>query len=139
MQHALRLTEGVAAPQVAFLGLTYKPGTNTLRRSTALAFGKALVDQGFAVTAFDPVISELPPDAPGVRLARSVGEALAGADVAIVATAWPEFRKLGAEVFANVMRSPRVIDQAGILPTLADDSRVEYVAVGCPVTSGRAR
>src|SRR5262249_38272086 len=50
-----RLVELVGDPRgkaIAILGLTYKPGTDTLRRSTAVETARWLGDRGARVTAF---------------------------------------------------------------------------------------
>ena len=47
---------------VAVWGLTYKPGTDTLRRSTAVELCRWLVQQGVHVRVHDPAAGELPPD-----------------------------------------------------------------------------
>jgi UDPglucose 6-dehydrogenase len=127
-----RRLEGIASPRVALLGLTYKPGTDTLRRSEALELGAWLNARGVAVCAFDPAIQSLPVGVRGINLAATAEDALGGADVAVLATAWPAFRDLTPSVIMARMRRPCVIDQAGFVGHLGDDARVEYVRVGRP-------
>ena len=67
----------------------------------------------------------------GLTLYTSPQEALAGADVALVATEWPELRSLSADDFASAMRQARVIDQNHFLASaLAGDARITYGATG---------
>lgn len=121
------------APVVAVLGLTYKPGTSTLRRSAALELCGALVARGASVRVHDPALRELPPDAPAIHLCASALEALAGADLAVLATAWPEYKDLRAGDFVRTMRRACVVDPAWFLEAaLAHDARVTYVAPGRP-------
>ena len=40
------------APRAAILGLTYKPGTDTLRRSAAVDLARALLDRGVEISAY---------------------------------------------------------------------------------------
>jgi UDPglucose 6-dehydrogenase len=129
-QRVASLLEGVPAPIVAVLGLTYKPGTSTLRRSTAVELCEWLVAQGIRVRAFDPAVSELPAELAAVELAADARAALAGADIAVIATEWPEFRALAAEDFL-AMRRAAVIDQNWFLAgTLGGDARIAYTATG---------
>src|SRR5207253_7859728 len=108
------LLNGVSRPVVAVLGLTYKAGTSTLRRSASVELCGWLHRRGVLVQAHDPAVGDLPDDLrPAVRLCPNPGEALAGADVAVVATEWPDYRGLRAEHFLERMRRPRVIDQNG--------------------------
>ncbi|HLP76316.1 MAG TPA: nucleotide sugar dehydrogenase, partial [Candidatus Paceibacterota bacterium] len=44
---------------IAVLGLTYKPGTDTLRRSAAVELCQQLISAGAVVRAFDPVVKSL--------------------------------------------------------------------------------
>ena len=124
-------TRGIAAPRAAILGLVYKPGTNTLRASTAVALARALRDGGAAVSAYDPAIA-----AGDARLGSiatvvaSAAEALDGADVAVIATAWPAFREIDVALFER-MRHPVVVDPARFLEDrLADAHAVRYVGFG---------
>lgn len=127
------LIAGVDNPRVALLGLTYKPGTDTLRRSAALELAQWLSERQIAVKAFDPAISRLPEDMNvPIHLAGGLNAALAGADVAVLATAWPEFRSLTAEQIVGSMRHPRLVDQTGFLGSVASDPRITYVRVGRP-------
>ena len=119
-------------PTVAVLGLTYKPGTDTLRRSTSLELCQWMAEHGVRVQAYDPAVKQLPPElASAIILAPSAAAALTGADVAVVATAWPEFRSLKADDFLTTMRRARVIDQTYFLAdTLSHHPSVQYIAVG---------
>jgi UDPglucose 6-dehydrogenase len=133
MRDKLRgLLRDVDEPVVAMLGLTYKPGTSTLRRSSAVELCRWLRDQGVCVKGHDPAIAELPPDLDGVlELCDSPAAAVAGADVAVIATEWPEFKRLPAELLVQAMRRPRVVDQNHFLAAvLANDPRIVYQATG---------
>ena len=46
--------------KIGILGLTYKPGTDTLRRSTAIEICNLLHKKGAKISAFDPAIKNLP-------------------------------------------------------------------------------
>jgi UDPglucose 6-dehydrogenase len=122
---------------VAVLGLTYKPGTDTLRRSWSVELCRWMHDNGWRVRAHDPSVKQLPDDLrPVIDLRPTVADALAGADLAVVATEWPDYRGLKADDFAATMRRPRVIDQNWFLAAvLANDPRITYVATGRPVSN----
>jgi len=128
----LEVLGAVAGKTVAMLGLTYKPGTNTLRRSSALEICHWLHEQDARVQAFDPAVSELPESlATVIHLAASADAALDGADVAVIATPWPEFAAILPDTAVKKMRTAIVIDPARHLQlTLGADSRIHYAAVG---------
>jgi UDPglucose 6-dehydrogenase len=122
---------GVAGRRVVLLGLVYKPGTNTLRASTALALARRLHADGAEVIAYDPAIPAGATSAgDAVRVVASAAEALAGADCAVVGTAWPEFRAIPASAF-EAMRARVVIDPPRFLEdALAAVRDLRYVAFG---------
>jgi len=118
----------------AVLGLAYTPGTSTLRRSSSVELCRFLQGAGVRVRAHDPAVRALPDDlASAVVLCPTASDALDGADVAVVATAWPEYRALAADVVVARMRRPCVVDPARFLEaTLGADPRVVYRATGRP-------
>jgi UDPglucose 6-dehydrogenase len=117
---------------VALLGLTYKPGTSTLRRSLAVELGGEISRAGGCVRAYDPALSVAPADLPPtITLCGDVHSALAGADAAVVATAWPEIARLGPDELVQAMKTPRLLDADGVLaPACRSDPRVAYYCVG---------
>ena len=118
---------------IAVLGLTYKPGTDTLRRSASLELCGWLLERGAHVLAYDPAVRELPLQLSAVRMCTSPEDALAGADAAVLATEWPMFRSLTAETFVGTMRNAVVGDPNRFLGAdVQDDDRIRYAAVGVP-------
>jgi UDPglucose 6-dehydrogenase len=116
---------------VAVLGLTYKPGTDTLRRSSALELCRALTEAGSQVRAHDPSVAALPPDFAAVRLTASAAEAYAGAGAVVLATAWPEYRNITASQLVEAMEQPLVLDANGFLRESLDGQQsIRYVVVG---------
>jgi len=116
---------------VAVLGLTYKTGTDTLRRSSAVELCEALLKAGCAVRAFDPVVKQLPVELSGVTLTGSVAEALRGADAAAVCTEWPEFRQANWPEAVTAMRGRIIVDANRFLEKeLKGIAGVEHLSVG---------
>jgi UDPglucose 6-dehydrogenase len=121
--------------RVGIWGLTYKPGTDTLRRSSAIELCRWLSSEGADVRAHDPAVHELPSDLAGaIELCASPREAIAGADVLVVCTAWPEYREVPAQELVSALLRAQIVDPAGVLaPTLAHRPDVRYVRVGSPL------
>jgi UDPglucose 6-dehydrogenase len=116
---------------VAVLGLTYKPGTDTLRRSAAVELCKDLASAGASVRVVDPVVKRLPPDLSGLKLVSDPLEAMAGADAVVVCTEWPEFRRLAWSELAKVLRGRLVLDANGFLRNeLKGLAPLEHLSVG---------
>jgi UDPglucose 6-dehydrogenase len=127
-----RLLGSLDGRTIAVLGLTYKPGTDTVRRSSAVELCRRLVDAGAMVVAHDPRVHALPPEvAAGIRLVDRPSQALAAADAVVIATEWPEFRALTADDVAVGRAATAVVDASGFLaPALAADPRLRYAMVG---------
>jgi UDPglucose 6-dehydrogenase len=116
---------------IAVLGLTYKPGTDTLRRSSAVELCRELLRVGARVRAVDPVVKSLPPELAGVSLMPGVAEALAKVDAVVVCTEWPEFRQVNWVDAATAMGGGLILDANGFLAKeLKDVAGVEHVSVG---------
>lgn len=127
LQHALGDLRGRT---VAVLGLTYKPGTDTLRRSSAVELCEWMHEAGASVRAFDPVLARLPDTLGYIELAADVPTALDGADAVAITTPWPQFGALSLDVLVQRMRRPLVLDPHRVLIAGAADRRLEYVTVG---------
>jgi UDPglucose 6-dehydrogenase len=118
---------------VAVLGLSYKPSTDVVEESAGVALARALADAGADVTAYDPAALETGGRAladTAVRMASSTEEAIADADVVVVATPWEEFRQLGPEAFAREEKPRVVVDCWRALDRAAISTTAEYVALG---------
>jgi UDPglucose 6-dehydrogenase len=127
-----QLLGDVREKQVAIWGLTYKPGTSTLRRSDSIELCSWLGEQGAFVHAHDPAVTVLPADiSKRVKLAGSPGDAISGAAALVLATAWPAYKDVDAEAIVSAMVTPVVIDANGFLKgSLGTDTRIQYVTVG---------
>jgi UDPglucose 6-dehydrogenase len=117
---------------IAILGLTYKPGTSTLRRSSAVALCRSLVAAGAEVRAHDPAVEALPLDLNGVVLCPSWQDTLVDADALVVATEWPEYKQVTGTICVEQMRTPVVIDSNRFLASIGADPRIRYFAIGKP-------
>ena len=85
--------------RIAVLGLAFKPHTDDVRGSRALAVVDRLRERGATVVAHDPIaIENASAVYPDLEYAESVGDALAGVDAAVLATDWPEYEELPVEV-----------------------------------------
>jgi len=127
-----RLVGSLREKTIAVLGLTYKPGTDTLRRSGAIELCQRLTAAGARVTAHDPRVSALPEDLSRlIRVCESPQDALKGADAAVIATEWPEFQALMPDDFLAGRPIATVVDATGFLgTTLSSDRRIRYAIVG---------
>jgi len=116
---------------IAVLGLTYKPDTDTLRRSAAVELIGSLLKAGASVRASDPAVKSLPPELAAVSLATSVADAVNGADAATICTEWPAFRAAPWAELAPTMSSRVFVDANRFLEKeLKGIAGVEHLSVG---------
>jgi UDPglucose 6-dehydrogenase len=125
---AVELLDGASGKRVAIWGVAFKARTDDVRESPALVIAEGLRAAGATVVMSDPeAVTEL-------FLQRDDPvEAAQDADLLIVATEWPEFRRVDLKEVAGVMRRPLVYDVRNLLD--ADAVRaagLEYVALGRP-------
>jgi UDPglucose 6-dehydrogenase len=130
----LRALQGDAAPVVAVWGLTYKPGTDTLRRSSSIELCRAIASRGVRVQAHDPAVKRLPSElSADIVLCTTPEAALEGASILVVATEWPVFRTIPADALRAHMRAPVVIDASRFTAkSFAEQPGVTYISVGVP-------
>ncbi|HEY2321382.1 MAG TPA: nucleotide sugar dehydrogenase [Thermoanaerobaculia bacterium] len=130
---ARRLREvlgGVAGKQIAIWGLTYKPGTDTLRRSLAIELCQSLVADGARIRAHDPAVKSLPDDL-SIELASTAIDAVRGADALVVMTEWPDYRQIESSAVADAMKGQLILDANRFLQQqFCNDPRVVYATVG---------
>ena len=102
--------------RVAVLGVTYKPGTSTLRRSVALEIMADLAREGAEVIATDPKADrEELRSYRGFTFCETAQEAVRGADAVVLITPWPEFRTLPWSELRKAMRGDVCMDAANFL------------------------
>ena len=127
-----QLLDGVGGRRVAIWGLTYKPGTDTLRRSASLELCRWLVEQGADVTVHDPGIrTRMDGLDPSLSLCATPEDALEEAAALVIETEWEDYLTVPGDAVVERMRDPLVLDAGSFLAaTLGGDPRVRYVTVG---------
>jgi UDPglucose 6-dehydrogenase len=123
----------LAGKTVAVWGLTYKPGTDTLRRSAAVELCRDLAAAGATVVAWDPAVRELPAElTPIIRLATTAETTVDGASALVIATEWPELAQIDLTAPLRTMKRRLVVDANRFLSKRFAHDDVEYYAVGVP-------
>ncbi|WP_435418419.1 UDP-glucose/GDP-mannose dehydrogenase family protein [Parerythrobacter aurantius] len=129
---ALGGLEPARGKKVALLGLTFKPNTDDMRDSPAIAVAQTLTDAGVEVAAYDPEGMELAkPLMPEVSMVEDPYAAIAGADAVAIVTEWDAFRALDLNRVKELAKAPVLVDLRNIYQP--DDVRSKgftYVSVG---------
>ena len=118
---------------VAIWGLTYKPGTDTLRRSLAVELGNWLIEEGAVVRVHDPAVKDLPENwKVCVQRFREASAAIAGVQVLLIGTEWPEYKEIPEKCFTEAPSGLLVLDPNRFLSSLETVPSIRYIAVGTP-------
>ncbi|WP_027444036.1 UDP-glucose dehydrogenase family protein [Erythrobacter cryptus] len=129
---ALGGAEAARGKRAALLGLTFKPNTDDMRDSPALAIAQALLDAGVSVAAYDPEgMEQARPLLPEVTMCESAYDAITGADVVVIVTEWDAFRALDLNRVKQLAKAPVMVDLRNIYKP--EDMRAAgfaYVSVG---------
>ncbi|HEX6472235.1 MAG TPA: UDP-glucose/GDP-mannose dehydrogenase family protein [Streptosporangiaceae bacterium] len=97
--------------RVCVLGAAFKPHTDDIRDSPALAVAAALWRQGCQVSVFDPKAGDnARRQVPELDYGLSAAEAAAGAHLVLHLTDWPEFAELDPAELGDLVAERRVID-----------------------------
>lgn len=122
----------VRGQRIAVWGLTYKPGTDTLRRSSAVELCRALAEAGAKVVAHDPAVTALPADlAASLCLASDPLAAIKDAAALVVMTEWPQYRQIDGAAIADALGGRLVLDANRFLAKqLGDNAQITYATVG---------
>ncbi|PST25405.1 UDP-glucose/GDP-mannose dehydrogenase family protein [Mesorhizobium plurifarium] len=105
----------IRGSKIAVLGLTFKPNTDDMRDSPAIAVVQALQDAGAQVTGYDPEGMENARKLiEGLNCASDPYEAAAEADALVIITEWNEFRALDFDRLRSTMKTPLLVDLRNI-------------------------
>lgn len=123
--------EETGGSRLSVLGLAYKPGTQSTIGSAGAEVARVFA-QAVEVTVHDPT-TPIPSDIEHlVRRELDAADAVASADVVVVATPWPEYEEVGLMVALGSARL--VIDPYGVISRTSAKSDLDNVVV-----RGRAR
>ncbi len=107
----------VRGKTIAILGLTFKPNTDDMRDSPAIAVIQTLQDAGASIRAFDPEGTEQ-----AKKLLNDVVycggpyEAMEGADAVVIVTEWDAFRALDLTRVKSLLTKPVFVDLRNVYP-----------------------
>jgi len=117
---------------VGVLGLAFKPDTDDVRYSPAIALVKQLLGEGVSVRAYDPkAMEKARGEIPSAMFCRDPYEAVTGADAVVVATEWKEFESLDLTRMKTLMRRPLILDGRNLFNREKMKSMgFEYLGIG---------
>lgn len=101
--------------RVAVWGLTFKAHTDDLRDSPALEIISRVIERGAEIRAYDPAIEPSRHVMDGIEVVGDPFEATDGAEVLMVLTEWPEFRRVDLAQLAGSLAASKVVDSRNLM------------------------
>jgi len=127
---------GLRDRRVLVLGLAFKPGTDDMRESIAVALSRELAARGAAVRAHDPRAARsaahalLASSAVDVVAEESFREAFDAAEAVVLVTPWPVYLETLPALLATRSRPLLFADARGILRRAKRAACVKYLGIG---------
>ncbi|MCF2587945.1 UDP-glucose dehydrogenase family protein [Brevibacterium sp. UCMA 11752] len=120
--------------KITVLGAAFKPDSDDVRDSPALAVARLIATQGGVVTVTDPqAIDNAARSFPELNYVADASQALAGADAVLLLTEWQEYRDLDPVATASLVAGKVLIDGRNVLtPQVWRSAGWTYRALGRP-------
>ena len=120
--------------RITVLGAAFKPDSDDVRDSPALAVARLIATQGGVVTVTDPqAIGNAQKSFPELKYEADTGRALSGADAVLLLTEWREYRDLDPAATAELVTGKVLVDGRNVLtPELWREAGWTYRALGRP-------
>ncbi len=117
--------------KVGILGLTYKPNTDTLRRSMSLELAVLLDINGVRVSAYDPTVKTKINNHPFIEVKSSLSDLLVESGIVVLMTEWAEFQEIR---WADLKIKPIVFDGKNFLDKKGlEKAGIKYYGIGYPL------
>lgn len=127
---------GLKGKKLTILGLSFKPGTDDLRKAVSLEIIKMVLREGASISVYDPAAMEKAKKIlKGVAFAQSPYEALKDSDCLVLVTEWEEFKNLDFKKIKSLMRTPLIADGRNLFdPKVLRKLGFDYLGVGRKVS-----
>lgn len=120
----------VRGATIAVLGITYKPGVRDVQLTPVERIITRLAEMGAKIQVYDPMFAG--EEVMGLRVHKTVDDAVRGADCIIIGTAHEEFKRLDLASLARLTRKmPAIVDGRNVFePRDAKRAGFAYRGVG---------
>jgi UDPglucose 6-dehydrogenase len=119
--------------KIAFWGLAFKANTDDIREASSLDNIKLLLEKGAEIVAYDLIAEKNVRRILGEKIeyAKSMYDALEGADALFIATEWPEFKNPNFSIMAEKMNTKAVFDGRNMYPLeIPEQNGFFYKSIG---------
>jgi UDPglucose 6-dehydrogenase len=131
---AAALDGSIRDKTIGVLGLTFKPNTDDMRDSPAIAVITALQDMGAHIRAYDPAgMAQAKAIISDVTYVDGPYACAQGADAIVIVTEWEQFRALDFDRLKRVMNNHVLVDLRNVYrPDEVIRRGFRYVGIGRP-------
>jgi UDPglucose 6-dehydrogenase len=116
--------DGLKDKNIGILGLTYKPGTSTLRRSIPLEIVNLLIKNGANIKVFDPKANYNELSEINFEIKNSMVELIEEVDFIILLTEWSEFKEFD---WININKNITLFDTKNFLKI--ENQKIKYYSI----------
>ncbi|MBV9647524.1 MAG: UDP-glucose/GDP-mannose dehydrogenase family protein, partial [Candidatus Eremiobacteraeota bacterium] len=119
--------------RIGLLGLAFKPQTDDVRESPAVALARALLEAGASIAAHDPVAAQTARETLGdaVTYVADEYDAANDADALVIATDWNEYKQLDFRLIRERLTGDVVFDARAVCDQRAVEQQgLRYFGVG---------
>lgn len=124
----------IRGKQIGVLGLAFKANTDDTRFAPAIELIRRLLEQGARIRAYDPEAMDRAKEVlPEIEYVKSPYDVAEDSEALLIATEWPEFKKLDWDRIQKAMLRPLILDGRNLLSPKEMRSRgFEYRCFGRP-------
>ena len=115
--------------KIAFLGLSFKQGTDDIRNSQQIKLLKILIKKGYEIKAYDPAAQDNAKKeiTEKITFSTTKEEAIEKSDLIIITTAWEEFSNLDFKK----LKGKTIIDAANLFERKTIEKyNIKYIGIG---------
>jgi UDPglucose 6-dehydrogenase len=126
------LLPSLAGKTIAILGLSFKPETDDMRESPAIAIIEQLKLNEVIIRAYDPVAMEVAKSLiTDISYCEDEYEAARGSDALLIVTEWNQFRSLDLKRVKKEMRMANIVDLRNVYePDAVKSYGFNYICIG---------
>ncbi len=125
--------DNLKGKKFAVWGLAFKPNTDDVREAPSITLINMLLDNGSAVSAYDPEAIETTKAVIGnkIEYAKQSYDTLIDSDALIILTEWNEFRNPDFKKIKESLKSPIIFDGRNLYDSeKMDELKFSYYSVG---------
>ncbi len=122
------MNNNLKSKKITFLGVTFKPGTDDMRESSALKMIPFLIKKGSFINYYEP--TGIKPELSKIKFNENVEDACKYSDLIIIHTEWNEFKQLNFKKI-NKKKSFKVFDMRNLYsPSNMKKNKINYFGIG---------